>query len=336
MTKRAIFDVTVAETNISTTLLPVLISLTVSDKVGTHSDTANIEVDDTDGRIILPALGAPVTIALGWADEGVRVVFQGTVDEVKSTGSRGGGRTLTIAAKGVDTTRKPKEGQQRHFDDSTVEEILRQAGAAAGMTEFAIDPGLGSIRRPYFEMRDESFIHAGERLAREIGGNFRIEGTRLTLTRRAGAYTAQIIAAAGRNLHSWDIAPALGRGRYGKTRARSYDMARAETITTETGTDLDAEATHARREFEATSDDAKRAVDADAATSKQAAGGGSVTIEGSTAAIPDGLCIVTGARPGVDGAYRIKSVTHQYSRGGGFVTSLELIEPRDGAGSDSR
>ena len=61
-----------------------------------------------------------------------------------------------------------------------------------------------------------------------------------------------------------------------------------------------------------------------------------MTIEGSTAAIPDGLCIVTGARPGVDGAYRIKSVTHQYSRGGGFVTSLELIEPRDGAGSDSR
>ena len=56
MTKRAVFMVTVAGTNITTTLMPVLISLTVSDKVGTHSDTASLDIDDTDGRIILPQM----------------------------------------------------------------------------------------------------------------------------------------------------------------------------------------------------------------------------------------------------------------------------------------
>ena len=65
------FLVTVAGTNITTTLMPVLISLTVSDKVGTHSDTASLEVDDTEGRIILPQIGAPVIVALGWEGEGV-------------------------------------------------------------------------------------------------------------------------------------------------------------------------------------------------------------------------------------------------------------------------
>ena len=52
-----------------------------------------------------------------------------------------------------------------------------------------------------------------------------------------------------------------------------------------------------------------------------------ITIEGDTGAIPDGLCIVTGARPGVDGSWRIESVTHSYSRGGGFVTQLSLKQP---------
>ena len=83
MSKRAQFMVMVAGTNITSTLAPVLISLTVSDMVGTHSDTATLEVDDTGGRIVLPQIGAPVIVALGWEGEGLRTVFTGTVDEMR-------------------------------------------------------------------------------------------------------------------------------------------------------------------------------------------------------------------------------------------------------------
>jgi phage protein D len=329
------FMVTVAGTNITTTLMPVLISLSVSDKVGTHSDTASLEIDDTDGRIVLPRIGAPVIVALGWQDEGVRVVFTGTVDEVRSSGSRGSGRTLSISAKGMDTTKKPKEGQQRHFDDSTVESILKEAGKTAGVTEVEVDPSLTVITRKYFEMRDESFIHMGERLAREIGGNFRIQGTRAIMSKRGGTYTAAVVAAWGRNLHGWDISPSLGRAQYSQVRARWYDPKKAEWQEAEEDTDLTVEARHDHRYAKPDRDEANQQTASDKATSERDAGEGSVTVEGDTSAIPDGLCIVTGARPGIDGPYRIESVTHSYSRGGGFVTTLDLKVTQQSTTSDA-
>jgi phage protein D len=335
MSKRAVFMVTVAGTNITTMLMPVLISLTVSDKVGTHSDTARLEIDDTDGRIVLPQIGAPVIVALGWEGDGVRVVFTGTVDEVRSSGSRGSGRTLSISAKGMDTTSKPKEGQQRHFDDSTVEDILKQAGQTAGVTEIEVDPSLASVRRKYFEMRDESFIHMGERLAREIGGNFRIQAATAIMSKRGGTYTSAVVAAWGQNLHGWDISPALGRAQYSKVRARWYDAQKAGWQETEEDTSLSVDARHDHRYAKPDEAEANQQTTSDKATSERDAGEGSVTIEGDTAAIPDGLCIVTGARPGVDGPYRIESVTHSYSRGGGFVTQLSLKQPGPGASSDT-
>ncbi len=332
MSKRAQFMVMVAGTNITSTLMPVLISLTVSDKVGTHSDTANLEIDDTDGRIILPAIGASVIVALGWEDQGLRTVFTGTVDEVRSSGSRSG-RTLSITAKGVDTTKKPKEPQQRHFDDMPVEDILKAAGKTAGITEVEVDPDLKSIKRKYFEMRDESFIHMGERLAREIGGNFRVQGTRAFLSKRGGAYTAAVIAAWGKNLHSWDMAPALARAQFSAVRARWYDPKQAGWQEKEEGTSLKVSARLDHRYAKPDSEEASQQTGSDKATSERDAGEGSVTIEGDTTAIPDGLCIVTGARSGIDGPWRIETVTHAYSRGGGFVTTLDLKAPASQGGS---
>jgi hypothetical protein len=141
MSKRAVFSVTVAGTNITTAVRPVLIGLRVSDKVGTHTDSADLEIDDTEARIILPQKGADVVIALGWESGGMRVVFRGTVDEVKSSGSRDAGRRLMIVAKGMDTTGPAKEGQQRHWDNQTVETILRDAASFAGIATVEVDPG---------------------------------------------------------------------------------------------------------------------------------------------------------------------------------------------------
>lgn len=334
--KRAIFMIHVGGTNITAKINPFLISLSVSNKVGTHSDTASVELDDKDGQLFLPADGDEMAVMLGWEGEGARQVFIGTIDEIKSSGDRGGGRTVSISAKGVDTKGKPKQPQQRHFDDKTIKEVLTDAGKDADITEIEVDPALADIKREYIEMRDESFIHFGERLAREVGGNFHISGKKATMTKRDGTYTAFTTATWGGNLHSWDIAPKLGRPQFKKTKARWYDRKKAKLEIEESDTELDADAEHFTRYAEPNKDQAKKRTESDKATSERDKGEGTVTIEGNTGAIPDGLCIVAGARPGVDGAYRIESADHSYSRSGGFTTTLQLKAPQQGAGTDSR
>lgn len=335
--KKHIVSVTVAGTNISAALSPVLLDLSVTDKAGATSDTASITVDDRDGQIIFPKIRAEVTIALGWSGGTVRQVFSGYVDGVKSSCSRSGGRTLSITAKGADAASKIKQGQQRHFDDKTVEDILKAAGEAAGVSQIDVDPDLASEVITYLDMRDESFIHLGQRLARMVGGSFRVQGQKATMAKRAKVYEASITAAAGDNLHSWDITPAIGRGTYKAARARAYDPDAAEVVEEEAETETaDGEATIARREFEADIDAAYQACKADAAAATEAAGGGSITIEGDPNAVPDGLVVLSGARPGVNGTYRIKQVTHNVSRSSGYVTTLEVAQPQGEAGTDSR
>ena len=335
--QRAIFEVSVAGTDITTKLAPIFTSLTITDNAGTHSDTASLELDDSGGVLILPKPKAPIKISLGWYGGTIREVFRGTVDGVTSTGNRGGGRTLSIQAKGIDSAGRAKEVQQRHFDNETVQGVLRQAGEAAGIAGIEVDPDLANITLPYIEM-GESFIHFGQRLARELGGLFRVKGDTAYLAKRAKVYAPSVTAAWGINLHSWNMTPAIGRMMHKRARARAYDADEGREVTVESDdtTTEGAEATFDRRERQADRDSAQRAADGDAATAEEQAGGGSVVIEGTTEAVPDGVCILTGARAGIDGKYRIKTVTHTLTRHGGWTTSLDLSQPQDGAGSDER
>ena len=98
-------------------------------------------------------------------------------------------------------------------------------------------------------------------------------------------------------------------------------------------TALAVKARHGHRYARSQKAEAEQQVASDRATSERDAGEGSVTVEGDTSAVPDGLCMISGARSGVDGAWRIDSVTHSYSRGGGFVTALELKAAQGGASS---
>src|SRR5690606_333830 len=84
-------------------------------------------------------------------------------------------------------------------------------------------------------------------------------------------------------------------------------------------------------EGEATSQSGSRKTE-----SERGRGGGSITINGNADAQPEGSVALSGARPGIDGTYRIDAVNQDFSRSTGWVTRIDLQEPQDEAGKDKR
>lgn len=70
--------------------------------------------------------------------------------------------------------------------------------------------------------------------------------------------------------------------------------------------------------------------------SQRKSGEGSATVTLMPGARVEGTLIVKGARPGIDGPYRIGGVTHRLDRSGGAITELELKQPGSGVGTDNR
>lgn len=342
MGMKTVCEVYINGQNVSSTFFPLLIDIEITDKAGTASDSCSLKLDDTGGNILFPEDGASIEVLLG-DESGVDLAFVGTVDEVKSSGARSGGMVMSVTARGVDTKGKAKQPQRKHFDDKNVKDVVTEAGKEAGITSVEVAPSLASITRPYWAMQGESFLHFGERIAREIGGTFKVVGQKAIIADRnggtsaSGAALAQVSATRGVNLISWDLSPALGRQRYKTTKVRHYDRKTAtwNEETAEIGDD-GAEAEHTARHAAADQTEAKQGADGSAKTAQRLKGGGSITINGTTDAQPEGSVVLSGARPGIDGTYRIDAVIHNFSRGSGWTTRLDVKQPQGDAGSDSR
>lgn len=314
-----------------------LTRISVSDKAGTASDACSLDFDDAGGQVKLPDEGAMVQVYL----QGV-LVFTGKTDSVRSSGSRGGGRTLSVTAKGFDAKGKAKEPQSHHMDDATLQQFLDKAASNAGLSGVKIDPAFANIMRPYWSAAGESFLHMGQKLARELGGTFKIRGDQAVLVKRGQGTSARggampvVVGQVGSNVIAWSISPITGRPKFAKSRVRFFDRKTASFKEIEVETGIEAEATDEARTTAADEEQAKAIAEGRKTASEREGGEGTVELDLEVTAQAEGTFILTGARPGVDGTYRIEGVTHKADRGGGSTTSLELKQPAEGAGKDER
>ncbi|WP_197082559.1 late control D family protein [Rhizobium sp. LC145] len=329
--------------DMTSAMRPFLLKISISDKDGSASDTCSLEFDDSNGQIKMPAEGVSVQVFL----QGVSA-FTGKVDSVRSRGARGSGRTLSVGAKGFDAKGKAKEPQSHHMDDATLQQFLDKAAKNAGLKGITIDPDFASISRDYWSAGSESFLHLGQKLARELGGTFKIRGDQAVLAKRGQGLSATgqpmptvvgIAPAPGEtigNVINWDIAPLNGRGKFSKSKARYFDRKSASFKEIEVETGIEADATDEVRTTVADEGQAKAIAEGRKSESEREGGKGNVTLDLEVTAQAEGTFVLKGARPGIDGSYRIVSVTHQADRSGGSTTALELKQPSSGAGKDDR
>lgn len=96
--KTPAFSISIEGRDITTVLDNRLMGLTLTDNRGFEADQLDLELDDADGKIVLPRRGAVITLALGWKDSRFsRRAF--TVDEIEHTGAPD---RLTIRARSAD------------------------------------------------------------------------------------------------------------------------------------------------------------------------------------------------------------------------------------------
>ncbi|KAB0269077.1 phage late control D family protein [Microvirga brassicacearum] len=321
---------------------PLVKNIEVTDKDGLTSDTCSITLADVDGQIAMPKGGDKMQVHLGHVGQGIGLVFSGTIDEVRSTGTRGGGRELRISAKGVDAAGKAKEPQQKHKDDATFGDVAKEWAKEAGL-EAVISENLASIKDDYWAMQGESFIAWGQRVAREIGATFKIQDGKAMFVETNGGKSASgkdlptINATWGDNLLQWDVSPVLLRPRHKTVRVEFYDSKRAKIRTKDVEVDSDGTSAEFQTRIQAPDEkNAERRAQAGKKRVERNSGEGSVTILGTADAKPEGNCIISGARPGVDGTYRIEGVKHTLSKRSGYTVQLDLKQPQNDAGKDSR
>lgn len=331
------YQVLVAGQDVTSRFDPLLLSIKITRSAKEASDEATLELSDHSGNILLPQDRAPVLIRINGAQ-----AFEGFVSDVDYSFGKGDGRRLSVSASSIDQGSKVKEPVLRHKDDASFQDVAKEWGAKAGL-QVSLAGSITGIQRKYWLAQNESFMSWGQRMATEYGASFKIIGSRCFIVSLnegisiSGKTLTPVDAVYGQNLKSGSIAPIISRPKFKNVEISYFDVAKGKRVKVEAPTGIDDVDSALRTVITAADEDqAKRRAEAHGKNSDREKGGGSVTILGNVYAEPEALCNLSGIRPGIDGSYRIASVEHSLSKKGGFETTLNLKQPQNGAGVDSR
>ncbi|WP_311276180.1 contractile injection system protein, VgrG/Pvc8 family [Methylobacterium sp. WCS2018Hpa-22] len=306
-----------------------LLGLTVTDNEGIKSDAAELRLDNRR-QIPAPKKGAKMQIWLGYAETGL--VYMGNY-EVESWTKSGRPRTLLVSAKAAGLTTEIKSPKSRSYHDKTVGEIVEQIAGKNGLTSI-VHPTLKSFKIGHIDQSTESDINFLTRLAKRVGGNFKVADRRLIMN----------LAGSG-SLPSGGAAPVfpcyeIGESDWTATGSErgSYKSASAAWQNTETGereSVVKGSGTprFRDRKLYKTQEEAERAAEAQLSALTR----GKVSFSDTRPGWPE---IFAGARldvidhdPDVDGLFNLKTVAHSIDSAG-YKTSLTAESVGSEGGSE--
>ena len=331
------YAVIVAGQDVTSRIDARLLSVKVTRASGEAADTCDLKLADPHGDTVMPGERAPTQVMI----DGL-LAFDGFISDVTYAFGKGSGSTLDISCSSIDQGSKVKEPTLKHKDNSSLSDFASELGSAAGLA-VTVAGSITGISRPYWLSQNESFMSWGQRISKEVGASFKILGTNAYLVALnegispSGQPLTSISAIRGQNLISGSISPIISRPKFKDVEISYFDIKKGERVKQKVPTGVSDVDSSLRTVIGAADEDqAKSKAEAAGKNSDREKGAGSVTILGDVAAEPEAMVFIGGCRAGVDGGYRIGTVTHNISKSSGFETELDLKQPQDGAGTDSR
>lgn len=301
-------------------------SIQTMETEGGETDAATIVIEDGNKEILPPERNVPVLVELRKPGGPYVQRFEGFVTSCPV--SFGSETLMTISAESLDTESKAKEPMQLFFKEGKLGEVFDRFSKLAELNTPKISKALADLVLDREVADGESFLEFGDRVAREVGGLFKVIGKTPVLVDAMSALSVsgkplpEVVAEEGVNLIGGTITPRLSRPAHASHKARYFDKAEGAVKTTEAKGQRGS-ATTTLGPVLPDKARAERAVKAEAATAQREQSAGTIEMTDCLEATAGGTVVLIGGHPGVDARYRIKSVQNVLDEGG-LVNTLQV------------
>ncbi|HHS8658760.1 TPA: contractile injection system protein, VgrG/Pvc8 family [Escherichia coli] len=184
--KTPAFSISIEGRDITTVLDNCLMGLTLTDNRGFEADQLDLELDDADGKIVLPRRGAVITLALGWKGQPLFPKGAFTVDEIEHTGAPD---RLTIRARSADFRETLNTRREKSWHKTTVGEVVKEI-AARHKLKMALGKDLSDKPVDHIDQTNESDGSFLMRLARQYGAIASVKNGNLLFIRQGQGKSA--------------------------------------------------------------------------------------------------------------------------------------------------
>lgn len=180
------YVITAGTVNINERLQGRLISLNLTDNRGFEADQLDIEIDDADGKMMLPKRGEELSIHLGWKNE--PLIFKGkfTVDEIEYSGAPD---KIAIRGRSADFRSTLNVKREMSYHDKTLGDIIKTI-AARNNVESVIESRLAQITLKHIDQTNESDGSFLARLGQQEGAIAAIKNGQLLFMPQGSGKTA--------------------------------------------------------------------------------------------------------------------------------------------------
>ncbi|WP_433915583.1 phage late control D family protein [Yersinia alsatica] len=180
-----------------------LMSLTLTDNRGFEADQLDIELDDSDGKLVLPRRGAKIAVALGW--QGTALIDKGTftVDEIEHSGAPD---KLTIRARSADFRETLNVRRDQSYHKTTIGGIIKIIAERNKLTP-TLNKSISDLAVDHIDQTNESDGNLITRLAKQYGAIAAVKNGNLLFIKQGQAKTAS-----GKPIPIMTIIRSLGDG----------------------------------------------------------------------------------------------------------------------------